>query len=59
MQDHVKSCIREKNSGNMIFHVSNDKLGFERKPEMIVKSISDIAKNIKTYTRTVTICKIV
>ena len=56
MKDYVKPSIRENNLDHSIIHVGTSDLNSETSPERIVKSIVDVARNIKrencsAYTR--------
>ena len=59
MKDYVKPGIREKNPDYVIFHVGTNELKSDLPPERIAKSIIDIAKNIKSDSRIVSISGIV
>ena len=50
--DYVKPCINENNPDHAIIHVGTNELDSERQADMIMKSIVDAAKGIKTNTRT-------
>lgn len=47
MKDYIKFCIREKDPAHVIIHVVTNELDFQRQPEMIEKSITDVATKIK------------
>ena len=55
MRDYVKTCIPDP----VITHVGTNDLNSETTPEKIVKSIADVARNIKTENRSVSISRIV
>ena len=59
MKDYVKPCLRENDSKNVILHVGTNDLNSELSPERIAKSIVDVAKNIQSDTRKVSISCIV
>ena len=54
MKDYIKPCIRENNPNHEIIHVGTNKSDSKRQTEMIAKSIIDVAKSVRTNTRTVT-----
>ena len=59
MKDYVKPCLRENDPKNVILHVRTNDLNSELPPERIAKSIVDVAKNIQSDTRKVSISGIV
>ena len=59
MKDYVKPCIRENDPDHVILHVGTNKLNSEFLPERIAKSIVDVAKNIKSEKRSVSISGVV
>ena len=59
MKDYVKPCIRENDSDHVIMHVGTNEMNSELPPERIAKSVIDVAKNVKTDTRSVSISGII
>ena len=59
MKDYVKPCLRENDLKNVILHVGTNDLNSELPPERIAKSIVDVAENIQSNTRKVSISGIV
>ena len=59
MKDYVKPCIRENDPDHVIMHVGTNKMNSELPPERIAKSVIDVAKNVKTDTRSVRISGII
>ena len=55
MKDYAKPCIRENDPDHVILHVGTNELNSELLPKRIVKSIVDVAKNIKPEKRSVSI----
>ena len=59
MKDYVKPCICENYPEYVILHVGTNELNFELLLERIAKSIVDVAKNIKSEKRSVSISGVV
>ena len=59
MKDYVKPCLRENDPKNVILHIGTNDLNPELPTERIAKSIVDVAKNIQSDTRKVSISGIV
>ena len=59
MKDYVKPWIRENYPAHVVIHVGTNELDSEGQAEVIAKSIVDVAKSIRTNTRTVNISGIV
>ena len=59
MKDYAKPCIRENDPDHVILHVGTNELNSELLPERIAKSIVDVAKNIKSEKRSVSISGVV
>ena len=59
MKDYVKPCLRENDPKNVMLYVRTNDLNSELPPERIAKSIVDVAKNIQSDTRKVSISGIV
>ena len=59
MKDYVKPCIRENDPDHVIMHVGTNEMNSEPPPERIAKSVIDVAKNVKTDTRSVSISGII
>ena len=59
MKDYVKPCIRENDPDHVIMHVGTNEMNSELPPERIAKSVIDVAKNVKTDTRSVSISGII
>ena len=59
MKDYVKPCIRENDQDHVIIHVGTNQMNSELPPERIAKSVIDVAKNVKTDTRSVSISSII
>ena len=55
MKDYAKPCIRENDPDHVTLHVGTNELNSELLPERIAKSIVDVAKNIKSEKRSVSI----
>ena len=55
MKDYVKPSLRENDPKNVILHVGTNDLNSDLPPERIAKSIVDVAKNIQSDTRKVSI----
>ena len=55
MKDYVKPCLQENDPKNVILHVGTNYLYSELHPERIAKSIVDVAKNIQSDTRKISI----
>ena len=58
MKDYVKPCIRENDPDHVILHVGTNEMNSELPPERIAKSVVDVAKNVKSDTRSVSISSI-
>ena len=58
MKDYLKPSLRE-NPDHFVLHVGTDDLGFDRSPDLIAKSIVDVASNLKTDKHDVTISDII
>ena len=59
MKDYVKPCIGENDPDHVIMHVGTNEMNSELPPERIAKSVIDVAKNVKTDTRSVSISGII
>ena len=59
MKNYVKACIRENDPDHVILHVGTNELNSELLPERIAKSIVDVAKNIKSEKRSISISGVV
>ena len=59
MKDYVKPRIRENDPDHVIMHVGTNEMNSELPPERIEKSVIDVAKNVKTDTRSVSISGII
>ena len=59
MKDYAKPCIRENDPDHTYIHVGTNELNSELLPERIAKSIVDLAKNIKSEKRSVSISGVV
>ena len=59
MKDYVKPCIRENDPDHVIMHVGTNEMNSELPPERTAKSVTDVAKNVKTDTRSVSISGII
>ena len=59
MKDYAKPCIRENDPDHVILHAGTNELNSELLPERIAKSIVDVAKNIKSEKRSVSISGVV
>ena len=59
MKDYVKPCIREDDPDHVIMHVGTNEMNSVLPPERIAKSVIDVAKNVKTDTRSVNISGII
>ena len=59
MRDYVKLSLRENDPKNVILHVGTNDLNSELSPDRIANSIVDVAKNIQSDTRKVSISRIV
>ena len=59
MKDYVKPCLRENDPKIVILHIGANDLNSELPPERIAKSIVDVAQNIQSDTRKVSISGIV
>ena len=59
VKDYIKSYMKENNSDHVIIYVGTNELDSEKQHEMIAKSNIDVAKNIKTNTRTINISGVV
>ena len=57
MKDYVKPCIQENDPDRVIMHVGTNEMNSELPPERIAKI--DVAKNVKTDTRSVSISGII
>ena len=55
----VKPSIRENNSDHIIFHVGTHDVPSEKTPQVIAKSIVDLAKNVTNDNLQVTVSSIV
>ena len=55
----MKSCFCEKNPDYVIFHVGTNELNSELPPEIIAKSIIDVAKSTQSDSRIVSISGII
>ena len=58
MKDYVKPCIRENDPDHVILHVGTNEMNSELPPERMAKSVVDVAKNVKSDTRSVSISSI-
>ena len=58
MKDYVKPCIRKNDPDHVNLHVGTNEMDSELPPERIVKSVVDVAKNVKSDTRSVSISSI-
>ena len=58
IKDYVKPCIRENDPDHVILHVGTNEMNSELPPERIAKSVVDVAKNVKSNTRSVSISSI-
>ena len=54
MKDYLKLPLRE-NSDHFVFHVSKKDLDSDQSPDLIAKSIVDVASSLKTDNHDVTI----
>ena len=59
MNDYVKPCIRKNNPYHIIFHVGTNDIPTPKDPLAIAQSIVDLAKNVMTQDRSVTISIII
>ena len=59
MKDYAKACIRENDPDHAILHVGTNELNSELVPEGIEKPIVDVAKNIKSEIRSVSVSGVV
>ena len=59
MKDYAKPSIRENDPDHVILHLGTNELNSELLPERIAKSVSDVAKNIKSEKRSVSISGVV
>ena len=59
MKDYAKPCTRENDPDHTYIHVGTNELNSELLPERIAKSIVDLAKNIKSEKRSVSISGVV
>lgn len=57
-KDHVKPSIRDK-SNHFILHVETNDLATDREPELLAKSIVDVAQSMKSDDHDVTISNII
>ena len=55
MKDYAKPCIREEDPDHVILHVGTNDLNSDYNAERIAKSIVDVAKNLTSNQRKVTI----
>ena len=59
MKEYVKPCIRENDPDHVIMHVGTNEMNSKLPPERIAKSVIDVAKKVKTDTRSVSISGII
>ena len=59
MKDYVKPCIRENDPDHVIMHVGTNEMNSKLPLERIAKSVIDVAKKVKTDTRSVNISGII
>ena len=59
MVDYAKPCIRENDPDHIILHVGTNDLNSENNAEQISKSILDLAKDLTSQKRSVTVSGIV
>ena len=58
MKDHIKPSLREKRD-HIVLHVGTNDLVSDRPPDLIAKSIADVASSMKNEDHDVTISDIV
>ena len=58
MRDYLKSFLRE-NPDHFVLHVGTNDLDFDQLPDLIAKSIVDVASSLKTDKHDVTISNII
>ena len=59
MKDYVKPCIHKNDPDHVILHIGTNQLNSKLLPKRIRKSIIDVAKNIKSEKRSVSISDVV
>ena len=59
MKDYAKRCICENDPDHLILHVGTNELNSDLLPERTAKSIAEVAKNIKSEKRSVSISVVV
>ena len=58
MKDYIKPLQREK-SDHYILHIGTNDLCLDRSPELIAKSILDLALTLKSESHDVSVCNII
>ena len=58
MKDHVKQTLKEKPDHNVL-HVGTNDLVSDRPPDLIAKSIADVASSMKNENHDVTVSNII
>ena len=58
MKDYIKPLQREK-SDHYILHIGTNDLCLDRSPELIAKSILDLALTLKSESHDVSVCSII
>ena len=58
LKDHIKPSLREK-PYHIVFHVGTNDLASDRPPDLIAKSIVDVASRMKNENHDVTVSNII
>ena len=58
MEDHIRPTLREK-LNHIVFHVGTNDLVSDRQPDLIAKSIVDVAFSVKNKNHDVTLSNII
>ena len=58
MEDHIKPTLREK-SDHIVLHMGTNDLVFDWPPDLIAKSIVDVASSVKNENHDVTVSNII